>query len=450
MYHYIGNYIFDSERLIFYPKDAAQSVITEINTICRKTDNYEELKSCLDKLDKTKMSAKNKPINLIGICLTYNCQLRCNYCSYSSTSGNQDLLSVKDILVFVKEAIKKRKIYQFIDKNDDSEPLRFFFTGGGEPTFNWELFKESIRAIKNLCDNCSVPYYFELTTNGMLNNSQRKFIIKYFDKIMLSYDGTSFLQNRNRKCSDTTNSSPVVEKTLQDFSQSGRSLTVRSTVWYENFENLKQICDNIANNSSGINEWSIMPIIPSGRALKNGNKDQYNIEKYDFFHHYVNLHNYAKEKNYKLYISTPIFNNTIAEYCCGATFAECFWLMPDRKIINCIEAEQFKTIVAEIKDNMVDFYNSYTDQHLDVVKNSFDECRGCIAYRFCKGGCPLKVVRDNAFDTKYRDYECQLIRKYWSYVFTEILCGNTCFGWKAELVDNVLFGKNSVYKLTSN
>ena len=449
--HIIDDYIFDTDRLIFYKKDLPSLIKQQIQDRISVSDKYKELIAGLNKLDASKRSAQNRPIDLVGVCLTYNCPLRCNYCSYSSCSGNIDCLTTEDVLAFVVQAIKKRTMYNMAAANKRVEPLRFFFTGGGEPTYNWRLFKETVEAIKDKCEEYHIPYYFELTTNGMINVHQRDFIKANFHKVMVSYDGLPEIQNRNRPCANQQKPScAVVEETIKEFIQSSLNVTVRSTVWHYDFERLKEMYDNLANNFNHFNEWSIMPIIPSGRALEGNDIEQrYDINEYNFFDYYIDLVDYAKKKDYALYISTPVFNNTVAEYCCGATFVHCFWLMPDKSIINCIEAERFRVEVGKFANQNVEIYNQYEDPQLEIVKSSFINCKNCLAYRFCKGGCPLKSIRDRHFGTNYKQYECSMVRQYWTYVFRKVLNGDECFGWQAEKVKDHQIEPYNVLKLVN-
>nr|WP_304442883.1 radical SAM protein [uncultured Acetatifactor sp.] len=445
--HYIGDYIYDSDRLIFYERDMPEHVIKKVKECIEVSDYYEKLRSGYECLDKNNMSAKGKHIDLIGVCLTYNCQLRCNYCSYSSTSGNYNDLDTKDVLAFVVEAIKIRMIYQMAHHVVYDKPLRFFFTGGGEPTFDWNLFEKTVCAIKKKCEEYSIPCYLELTTNGMLNDNQRSFVIDHFNKVMVSYDGIAEIQNKNRKCANTTESSKTVEESIRAFMESKLFLVVRTTVWHEDFVALKEIYNNLAKNYAAIDEWSIMPILPSGRALVNAKPGQYDINQKNFFDYYIELIEYVQNQETGLYISSAVFNNSIVEYCCGATFDECFWLMPDKTIVNCIEAERFKTEVGRIENDKVLFYDCYVDLYLDIVRDTFDNCRNCLAYRFCKGGCPLKTIRDEEYGTNYRKYECQMIVQYWEYVFHKILRGGYCFGWGASQIEKDEFEGYKVFQL---
>lgn len=447
--HSIGEYMYDPERLIFYKKDLSSEAVAEILENIAVNDKHTEHMDILNGMDASSAVSRERKINLIGVCLTYNCQLRCNYCSYSSEEGKEDFLKSDDVLALVVEAIKRWKMHCLVGSEVESEPLRFFFTGGGEPTYNWDLFEECVLKIKNKCQHFSVPYYFELTMNGVINNLQREFIKNNFDKVMISYDGISELQDANRRSFGNRTTSHVVEETIKYFIANEVPVTIRSTVWPDDFKHMRDMHDYLCNTFVAFAEWSIMPIIPVGRALTKDTTTSRDNSNRDFFDYYVDLINYAKEVSSELYISTPVFYNSIVvEFCCGATFVDCFWLLPDKSITNCIEAETFQIAVGKIDDGKVNFSEPYEDTFLDVVRQTFVECRSCIAYRFCKGGCPLKSLRDAKYKTNHRKHECSMIVKYWEYIFHKVLSGENCFGWCIAPIDNANVAQYGIFELS--
>lgn len=114
----------------------------------------------------------------------------------------------------------------------------------------------------------------------------------------------------------------------------------------------------------------------------------------------------------------------------------CYWLMPDRTIISCIEAEQFGTVVGKFENEHVILLDNYQDNLVAIVRDSIVECKDCIAFRFCKGACPLDCIRDKAYNTNYHNYKCNMIKAYWQYVLVNILNGKECFGWIATPIEN--------------
>lgn len=142
----------------------------------------------------------------------------------------------------------------------------------------------------------------------MINVHQRDFIKANFHKVMVSYDGLPEIQNRNRPCANQQKPScAVVEETIKEFIQSSLNVTVRSTVWHYDFERLKEMYDNLANNFNHFNEWSIMPIIPSGRALEGNDIEQrYDINEYNFFDYYTDYADYIAALEIKMDIHEAV------------------------------------------------------------------------------------------------------------------------------------------------
>ena len=90
--HTIGNYVFDSSRLIIYKSDIHKETVDIINAAFPNDPDYKSVLSDLTKVNPDEMHMDKIAINNIGICLTYNCNLRCNYCGYSSAEQDKNTL----------------------------------------------------------------------------------------------------------------------------------------------------------------------------------------------------------------------------------------------------------------------------------------------------------------------------------------------------------------------
>ena len=53
-----------------------------------------------------------------------------------------------------------------------------------------------------------------LTTNGILNDLQRKYIFDNVDYVLISFDGTKYFQNKNRKTFNGKDTFDIVDKTI--------------------------------------------------------------------------------------------------------------------------------------------------------------------------------------------------------------------------------------------
>ncbi|MCL2117794.1 MAG: 4Fe-4S cluster-binding domain-containing protein [Planctomycetaceae bacterium] len=430
--HTVGKYIYDPNRLIFYQNGYDTQTVEKI---IKPNDHYESLFEKLSAYNADEIQIKPGALHRAGICLTNNCNFRCNYCVDSSVDGNEELLTIEDIIVFVSDVMKRWTINKLLGRAE--EPLRLNFTGGGEPTYNWNLFTNAVLQIRQKCLDNNISFHLGITTNGLLDDLQRVFIAKKCDSVMVSYDGIPEIQERNRLCVHDSRTSESVEETIRFFSKVPINLTVRTTIWQSDFCRLKEIADYVFGNFGTSVEWSILPVIPTGRAMNRVRKEHEKFSKSDFLTSYLNFVEYARDKYGSVSISTPVFQGTLNTFYCGAisVYSGCPWLMPDRTIITCIESCDVKTTIGKIEGNEVVYFEKCADPLFKVYQQKFDECRSCIAYRFCKGGCPVRHLANRNARTTMDDWECTMIQKYWTYIFENILEGKECLGWCVKPVE---------------
>lgn len=438
----LNGYLFDPKRLLIYSADA------NTEKISKAYDNKYRPSEPFDlQADPDAMSMDKIAINRVGICLSYNCNLRCRYCGYSSDEQNANKLQLEDIKLFIKDIIVRRTIKKLLSRKD--ELLEVDFTGGGEPTYEWELFVNSIRFIREECRQNGVPALFRLTTNGMLSDQQIDFIAENFNHVMVSYDGMPDIQNKNRTSPYKHDTNSIVENTIHQLASKGVSLTVRSTIWQKDFDKLLEMYKHVFSliPSKGIAQWSIYPVLYEGRAATQIKKQE-NISYAEFFQNYLHFIKYvtSTEGEEKLAsIDAPLFHNSACSIFCGAHRLEQPWLMPDKTIITCIESKEGKTIIGEISDGKVQYYKKYQDGLLKIVQRKYIECQECIAYGICKGGCPIWHVRvDNDIQ---KPLECCLQIEYWKYIINALIAGEYSLGWKLDKIELPGVENREIYKV---
>ena len=422
--HKIGNFTFDAKRLILYDSDLCKNKISIINSECPVTVNTTA--SEYENLNENERSMDGILIRNIGLCLTNRCNLTCDYCFDSSNDDSIHNLQLDDVIVFVKDVIRKRAIKKLFSKKDD--PLKITFTGGGEPTYEWDLFKGTVRFIKNQ----GIPVEFHTITNGVLSNEQRAFIAENFNSVTISYDGLPEIQDRNRKSSNGRGTSEVVLNSIREFVTIGIKVTIRTTVWERDFSRLIDMCEHIFSiiHDDSKFKWSVQPIIFEGRALehlKSFEHKNYN----EFLSHYIKLVDYIllnKSVDALTNVEFSPFTNNICNHFCGAYKCHTPWLLPDKTIINCMDAKDDKVCIGIITDGRVEYFKKYRDGILKIAKEKYNECVDCIAYPFCKGGCPLWHTRMG----DKRPPECEAQVNYWNYLLDALLNNKYSFGWKLE------------------
>lgn len=161
--------------------------------------------------------------------LTDNCNLRCTYCFdnlYSdrscieSKSMNIDM--IPDLFLFIEKTRSKTK------------PITFNMFGG-EPTLNWNFFKQFIEMG---VENFKFEYRFVTTTNGTLLTSEKiDFLKKHNVGVSVSLDGTQ-TANKERITIDNKPTWDKVMQVLPELKAKVPGTSVLVTIGKYNYEHI--------------------------------------------------------------------------------------------------------------------------------------------------------------------------------------------------------------------
>ena len=441
----IGDYFFDSDRLIFIKSDlsADEVSIVKSNTNTRDLSGSEMF---YNQNTFENLNAKKAVPTSGVICLTDGCQLNCTYCQNKFTNRKVYSLTLKQVEVFVCYLIRNIKIKQMSGKEPDL--LSVTFTGGGEPTFDWDLFVKSVTLINENCSKHKVEYVLALTTNGVLRSEQLKFIATNFKKVMVSYDGIPSVHNNNRGMVDGYYDVAVqAENTIRVLGSAQVEVSLRSVVWQNDFNKLKEMSKYIYTNFPFIVEWSITHAMNLGKGAHNTEKDFYDAQNYNFTKEYITTLEYVKNTYDNKNINALMFNHEIIEIFCGSFLLMTPILMTDGTVTSCADAGNILPVAGKVTDTKVTLYESYTDEFMKTSKTMFFECKKCMAYAFCAGGCPAKYIRDKETSIDTAKWECEMIIHYWKYIFQQLLNQKTCFGFKLEVVPLETIPVGAVYQI---
>jgi radical SAM protein with 4Fe4S-binding SPASM domain len=371
-----------------------------------------------------------------GICLTESCQLRCNYCSFSSGESNITT-TFEEIKAFVNFLIKnlifKRMIYH------EEYPLRIVITGGGEPTYKWDEFVYAIEYIKEKCSKNNIHYYINATTNGILKEKQIKYLIDNINFIMVSFDGIPTIQNKNRKTANGSGTADIVECTLKMLDDENANFSIRTTIWPEDYCHINEMADFVLSNYKNVKGWDIEPIIPRGRAIRhNSFESESRFVDLNFSHYYIEAKKHILTHNYHDVLSCSKFNNVT----CGTIYGFHPWLIPNGKVVTCQDAKEKAIQIGRI-DNGKYIPNDFHDNYAKICKESSKKCSTCFAYGFCLSGCPLKYLNSESRETA--EIECNMIRAYWKNVLVNLVKNNEYLGFKLEEIETI--GKTKIFKM---
>lgn len=422
-----NQFLFDSINMLIFKDD---NNIFDMNNQHLKCENKKILK-------KEKIDLKNKFVDAAGVIPTFNCNLRCKYCSQSSTEGKKDL-DFNNFKAFINEIIRKKIIESIL--NSSMPILRIYFTGGGEPTYNWELFKLCVEYIVSSSKRYGLSYDLHVTTNGCFDHKKSIFISNYFSNVMISYDGTDSINLKNRLNGNKVNNLEIIKNNIFFLSKK-TNVTLRSTVFPFDFKNMNSIYENIVMLFPKVKYIDFNPVLPVGRALKYDYDYENNIKT--FLYSYLNLTN-----NHKLTVpvTTPILSSEPVELGCGgvSSIASEYWLFPDNIIRTCSDSYDNSVDIAKVENGKFIYFDLFGDIFEDNINSNIKRCQKCIALPVCGYGCPLKRIRDAKNSTNYSLSECSLEQYYWMYVLKNTLKYGKYKNWILEPIKS---GQKSVFKV---
>ncbi len=432
----IDHYKFFPERMIFIPDSCDEERLNRIFQLYPILDDEANNRKMVDLHNADNVPVRPELLTHIGFSLSKNCNLRCQYCSACSTEGYSGSVPVQDVLALVSDVMKKWSIARLLGREKSSR-LEIYFTGGGEPTYDWDSFSRLVLAIEDKAWTNQVPIQLGITTNGVLSEEKADFLAGHFHRIMVSYDGLPEIQNRNRRSPHVVDTSICAERFVKRLCDNHAPLTIRSTVWLDDFVRMREMSDFLFGRFGCNFTWSILPVSPMGRAMHmySSIDCMANDNKYDFLSAYLDVVLYSSTRWPHSKIETQFFSASPSHVYCGslAHIAQCAWLTSNGDIVTCIEADAFPTVIGHVNDGRV-FYNATCiDPLLRKTQQMFDSCKECFAYPFCKGGCPAKAIsRERAHMDVGTPWECEMTVKFWKRLLNEVLMGKEFFGWKTS------------------
>lgn len=435
MYYELGSYTYDTDSQLFFkgtPGDAEQLKKSLGSFVPDSVKTAERLLS----LDPKNAVYTTKFATRAGICLTYNCNLRCTYCSDSSKDGLGESVSVEDVDIFIGEVMKRWTVRKLLDGGKSTDPLIVFITGGGEPTYDLEKLVKVVQTIRGKADKYQIPVDISITTNGVCGGEAREFLARNADRVMVSYDGLPTIQNRNRLTASHTGTNEIVEDTICHLlSNAMNSLTIRTTLWYEDIPLLKDMADYIYSRFKGKFIWSVYPVNPLGRALDHLDVNA-DYGEYDFASAYVALQQYVKDKYGDVEVESSFFATTKTVYYCGGMSCSLTtpWLVPGGTVLACMQSGG-RVPIANLKEGRFVMKDIHVDPLLEMAQKKLVECKDCLIFGFCQGGCPAQHIANERNGISARPWSCAMFVRYGRIMFEKVLSGEVFDGWGVEPVD---------------
>lgn len=338
----------------------------------------------------------SRKLGLLTIQLTHQCNLRCDYCAYTSNDGTYRLHENNKISF---DTIKKS--LHFLKKNsiDRNEVTIGFY--GGEPLIEFHLIKETVDYCKEIFEGKKVDY--TITTNGtLLSDEVLDLFIKENFNIVISLDGPKEINDKNRKFLNSDIS--VFEKVIENINYINEhyepliknmsiSMVIDPT---QDFKKYKLLFD----------EYPIFKNINMNISLV---EDDYKLEKFRATEEFINDFNYVKFLSYLHYFGEiDLSDNKFYMSIFYQSIVEMFMdLAPQGTLgeINCpsgpcipgggrlmVDVEGRLFPCEKVSENIHFNCIGCIDKGLDIAKSSnvlniarltIESCKDCFALKHC-------------------------------------------------------------------
>ncbi|MDN3515623.1 MAG: radical SAM protein [Candidatus Brocadia sp.] len=169
------------------------------------------------------------------LCITQQCNMRCQYCYIGKKDTGMPLSIAK-------------KIIDFIFKNTPCEEkidIGFF---GGEPLLEFELIKKITGLIENHPSFHKKSVELTVVTNGTIFSDKiADFLNEHHIGFCLSCDGPPFVQDAFRRFTDGKGSSTIVTDTIRRAKETLPSVLVNAVYHPETFQYLPHVVEYLAS-----------------------------------------------------------------------------------------------------------------------------------------------------------------------------------------------------------
>ena len=325
-----------------------------------------------------------KKNSLLGIYLTNQCNLQCNYCYLREEHElKKKFLSIEEF---------KRIREQFTNYE-----IQILGLTGGEPTIQWNSFMEILKDAKEFNSE-----YLTVSTNGLLLNESRLKEIKELDipnfGLLVSLDS---LKNEEIHNSMRGNNHSKVLKIIKLIEKYEINYSISMVVHRNNFDELQDFlkyCENLKSRR----DWAIPPLILSQMIVSGGGKDLLKMRL-------RNKQEKALDEIIQKYWGNLTFD------CCFAPFlqekpekfsdlAGCpggkteFCIDPNGNLFPCIEISSIDPI-GNVFENDFETILESSEVIKKIRNNEIGEpCKSC-SNLTCQGGCRImgKIFYDDFF-----------------------------------------------------
>ncbi len=317
----------------------------------------------------------------LSLALTLNCNLKCVYCHSRAGEFNEPDMP--------RELIERALEYSFSKAAQKQDKfLRVFLAGGGEPTFNLDLFSYTVAKVKEIACKYDCNHSLIMSTNGYYNEDLADFIINNFSSISFSLDGNEEIQNAHRPTKSGKGSFQRVFKTAKYFYDSGFNIAFRATISDYSLKKKNEFFsfyeDEFPNSKVGIEALN-----PLGRGQVY-NRNIAPPDKDGFVAFVKQAYEISLRKKLKFMTSSIGNFDVIRASFCGAVRVPGYTIAPNGDIMCCTRHDRPETFsFGKFESNKIE--PTFFDDKVKHIRSqnvfNYPECQNCFCKYNCGGDC---------------------------------------------------------------
>ena len=349
---------------------------------------------------------KNRDYVFIKIIPSNKCNLECKYC-FSRNDRKGEILDFNSI----KGLLQKIK--------DENNKVVISFTGGGEPTTNFECIKK----VAELFNGHDVT--FNITTNGVFNKDFRDFLIEYKFNVAISIDGdyNSALSEQSGKYTDITYNQAL--NNALELKKFGVEVTILTVITLETLMNNKNIQVDTLDYFYNLGLKMVGLTFDSSMLMKKFSQEQLDlvVESCKGVINWKRTHKDTSILQTLIYGDVNSYNEnsmcpTVFSFKKGLT------ILPNGNLTFCHRVQNKEFQLSEYTDDGLTRFEKSTcmENIIRKVKEQKKICRSCISRQTCMSQiCPALYVNfyDENDDLKYFCKNHKYIRtRLLSYILT--------------------------------
>jgi uncharacterized protein len=315
----------------------------------------------------------------MGIIPTRSCNGACVYCDFGTADAPLKKMSYQmaaDATDWYIEMIEKQ--------NRQNVEIHFF---GGEPMVASDVIEVVLHRARLLTGMKNLIPYFEISTNGLYSEKKAHFLGNYFNKIILSLDGTEEIQNFQRPLPNSGNSFENAIQTARIISKSQAELCLRACISTKNVDRMEQItewfCETL--HPLAIN-FEILSPTENTESL-----DLFPPDPYNFAVNFIKSRVIGKKYGIQVVYASDIGENITTSSCPVGKDAAIF--SPDGRISNCyLLPERWQNVKLDldfgnISDKGIVNIENHKLESIRKMVSDKPRCSRCFCRWTCAGGC---------------------------------------------------------------